>query len=892
MIDYKKTLNMPQTDFEMRANLTTKEPKYRQMWLDKQVYKKLLARNKNNKPFIVHDGPPYANGDLHLGHALNKILKDIVVRYKTMQGFYSPFIAGWDTHGLPIEHKMLAEANLSQKSLSVVELRKRAGEYALKQVQNQKQQFAQLSLLSDLEKIYVTMDKSYEAKQLMLFKKMVMNNLVYKGLKPVYWSPSSQSALAEAEVEYQDVVSPSIYVAFEIVSSDFAKLNKGDFVVIWTTTPWTLIANAGVALGENIEYLKVQVNQQNYVVASELLDKVAQALKWENYEVVESFLGKEVTKVEYKTPILDNIAPVVLGHHVTTESGTGLVHIAPLFGEDDFLIGKKHNLNMIMHIADDGTIEKTNTIFDGLFYEDANKKISEFLGDKMLAFARLKHSYPHDWRTHKPIIFRGTPQWFVSIEKIKEQILEQIDNHVISNSAWGKKRLMNMIENRHDWTISRQRSWGVPITIFYDADKNPVFEEELFDHVIALVEEHGSDVWFKWDTEELLPAKYQNKGFTREMDIMDVWFDSGVSSLAVDIDGFATPYDLYLEGTDQYRGWFNSSIINAVAWNGKTPYLNLVSHGFVVDAKGEKMSKSKGNTISPLQVVTESGADILRLWVANSEYSNDISISKDILKQNSEVYRKLRNTIRFLLANINGYKFNPNTKLSGIHLYINEQLKEVKNKVLQAYDEFKFISVIKLINNYVVELSAFYLSIIKDALYVKKANDKQRLMALHNLYLIAEFLIVALAPILPTTAEEAYSFLDKENKQESVFFEMFFNKEENVNVELLNTFNEFFTLKDQVNVLIEQAIQKQEVKRSNELKVTLPKNLPTFIKELDLKTLLQVGDVEFGDLLEVSKFDSLKCQRCWNHFYAQQMQNDLCHSCAEIVSEMGLTDEK
>ncbi|VEU76522.1 Isoleucine--tRNA ligase [Mycoplasmopsis columboralis] len=892
MIDYKKTLNMPQTDFEMRANLTTKEPKYRQMWLDKQVYKKLLVRNKNNKPFIVHDGPPYANGDLHLGHALNKILKDIVVRYKTMQGFYSPFIAGWDTHGLPIEHKMLAEANLSQKSLSVVELRKRAGEYALKQVQNQKQQFAQLSLLSDLEKIYVTMDKGYEAKQLMLFKKMVMNNLVYKGLKPVYWSPSSQSALAEAEVEYQDVVSPSIYVAFEIVSSDFAKLNKGDFVIIWTTTPWTLIANAGVALGENIEYLKVQVNQQNYVVASELLDKVAQALKWENYEVVESFLGKEVTKVEYKTPILDNIAPVVLGHHVTTESGTGLVHIAPLFGEDDFLIGKKHNLNMIMHIADDGTIEKTNTIFDGLFYEDANKKISEFLGDKMLAFARLKHSYPHDWRTHKPIIFRGTPQWFVSIEKIKEQILEQIDNHVISNSSWGKKRLMNMIENRHDWTISRQRSWGVPITIFYDANKNPVFEEELFDHVIALVEQYGSDVWFKWDTEELLPAKYQNKGFTREMDIMDVWFDSGVSSLAVDIDGFATPYDLYLEGTDQYRGWFNSSIINAVAWNGKTPYLNLVSHGFVVDAKGEKMSKSKGNTISPLQVVTESGADILRLWVANSEYSNDISISKDILKQNSEVYRKLRNTIRFLLANINGYKFNPNTKLSGIHLYINEQLKEVKNKVLQAYDEFKFISVIKLINNYVVELSAFYLSIIKDALYVKKANDEQRLMALHNLYLIAEFLIVALAPILPTTAEEAYSFLDKENKQESVFFEMFFNKEENVNVELLNTFNEFFTLKDQVNVLIEQAIQKQEVKRSNELKVTLPKNLPTFIKELDLKTLLQVGDVEFGDLLEVSKFDSLKCQRCWNHFYAQQMQNDLCHSCAEIVSEMGLTDEK
>ncbi|VEU74460.1 Isoleucine--tRNA ligase [Mycoplasmopsis citelli] len=891
MIDYKKTLNMPKTAFEMRANLTAKEPKYRQKWIDQQVYQKLLKLNKGNTPFIVHDGPPYANGNLHLGHALNKILKDIVVRYKSMSGFYSPFIVGWDTHGLPIEHKMLTDANLNHTELTKGQLRQKAAEYALEQVQIQKEQFKQLSLFSDLEDIYVTLDKSYEAKQLQLFKKMVMDGLVYKGLKPVYWSPSSQSALAEAEVEYQDVVSPSIYVAFEIVASDFDKLNVGDYVIIWTTTPWTLLANAAVALGENIEYVKVLVNNNKYVVASTLLDKVASALKWQNYQVLTSFLGKEITNVKYKTPILGEIAPLVLGHHVGVDIGTGMVHIAPLFGEDDFLIGKKFNLNMIMHISDDGHIENTGTEFDGMFYHDANKPISTFLQDKMLAYAPLKHSYPHDWRTHKPIIFRGTPQWFVSINKIKDQILEQIQTQVTSYPEWGKKRLLNMIENRFDWTISRQRSWGVPITIFYDADKNPVLDEKLFDHVINLVKQHGTDVWFNWTTEQLLPAEYQGKNFTREMDIMDVWFDSGVSSLAVNIDNQETPYDLYLEGSDQYRGWFNSSIINAVAWNGKTPFKNLVSHGFVLDTKGDKMSKSKGNVISPMEVVTQWGADILRLWVANSEYSNDVSISKDILNQNSEIYRKLRNTIRFLLANLQGYVFKENTKLEGIHLYISEQLKDVKNKVISAYDEFKFINVIKLINNYVVELSAFYLSIIKDILYVKKEDDPQRLMVLHNLYQIAEFLIVSLAPILPTTAEEAYEFFEKQNKQTSVFFERFYKKETDVNTQILVQFEELFTLKDQVNVLIEQAIQNQVVKRSNELMVTLSSDVSDFLKNLDLKMLLQVGDIAFGDELKVEKFNSIKCQRCWNHFHLDQVKNDLCLCCDEIIESLGFKNE-
>lgn len=882
MQDYKKTLNMSQTDFDMRANLTTKEPKYRQQWLDLDIYNKLLKRNQNNTPFVVHDGPPYANGDLHLGHALNKILKDIIVRFKSMQGYYSPFVAGWDTHGLPIEHKMLTESNLKQEQISKVELRKQAAKYALEQVAKQKEQFSQLQLLTDLKNIYITLDKKYEARQLKLFKKMVLEGLIYKGLKPVYWSPSSKSALAEAEVEYQDVVSPSIYVSLEVVASEDKHINVGDELIIWTTTPWTLLANAGVAYGENIEYLKVAINGHHYILASALFEDVSAKLNWENPVVISSFLGKDIAKVTYLTPIMKFEAPVVAGHHVTVESGTGLVHMAPLFGEDDYQIGKKHNLEMIMHVSDEGIIENTNTDFDGLFYEDANKAVSQFLGDKMLAFKRIKHSYPHDWRTHKPIIYRGTPQWFVSIDKIKPVILNQIDNHIHSYPAWGLKRLRLMIENRFDWTISRQRSWGVPITIFYDQDKNPVIDEAIFNYVIDLVEQHGSDVWFEWETDQLLPEQYRGKGFTREMDIMDVWFDSGVSSMAVKIPGVEAPYDVYLEGSDQYRGWFNSSIINAVAWNGKTPYKNLISHGFVLDAKGDKMSKSKGNVISPLEVVQKQGADILRLWAANSEYSNDVTISQDILNQNTEIYRKLRNTIRFLLANLSQYHYQE-TKLTGIHAYIFEQLKETQNKVLEAYNEFKFINVVKIINNYVVELSAFYLSIIKDLLYVQEVNYPERLMVLYNLHHIVNFLVKSLAPVLPTTAEEAYSFINKDNKYESIFLEELYKEPVEVNYDLINQFEEFFKLKDQVNILIEQAIKSQEVKRSNELKLTLNTS-SEFLQSLDLKMLLQVGDVEFGDHTQVTKFDSQKCLRCWNHFYPEQMQGDLCINCNNIVS--------
>ncbi|QDY87285.1 isoleucine--tRNA ligase [Mycoplasma anserisalpingitidis] len=884
-MDYKKTLLMPTTKFEMRANLTQKEKNFREKWEKDLIYIKSLDKNKDNEPFIVHDGPPYANGDLHVGHALNKILKDIIVRYKTLSGYYSPFVAGWDTHGLPIEHKMLQEMNISKDELNPLILRKKAAKYALKQVENQKKQFKTLQLFSDLEKIYVTLDKKYESKQLQLFKKMVLDGLVYKHLKPVYWSPSSQSALAEAEVEYADVVSNSIYVAFNVINSDNTKVNANDKLIIWTTTPWTLIANSGVAVGENITYIKVFANDNYYIVAKDLLQNLQELFKWDEIKIITELTSQDLVGVEYLTPITNNNARVVIGHHVTLEAGTGLVHIAPLFGEDDFLIGKTNNLEMIMHISDNGNID-FDCDYDGMFYEDSNEKIIGFLrNNKSLVLSnKIKHSYPHDWRTHKPIIFRGTPQWFVSIDKIRNNILSELKT-VKMYPEWAYKRLSNMIENRGDWTISRQRTWGVPIIIFYDKDKQPVIDEKIFDYVIKLIEDNGSDIWWEKEADDLLPENHRNKRYTKEMDIMDVWFDSGTSNIAADVYGFESPYDVYLEGSDQYRGWFNSSLINSVAYKGKAPYKNLISHGFVLDGKGEKMSKSKGNIISPLDVVNQKGADILRLWAANSEYSNDINISEDILNQNAEVYRKIRNTLRFMISNTNDYKYDKNLKLEGIHEFINEELKVLIKNVNENYNSFKFINVIKEINNYIVNLSSFYLSIVKDLLYVESRDNIERQMVLKNLYEITDFIILALAPILPTTAEEAYSFFNKENKEESIMLERF-EESTTPNYELINKYNEFFELRDQINILIENSIKNGEVKRSNELELSL-KTDSEFIKNLNLKMLLMVGKVSISNETKVSKFYSKKCERCWNHFEREEMYNDeICVRCYDVISSL------
>lgn len=879
--DYKSTLNMPNTEFSMKADLKIKEPYFRKIWKDNDIYEKVLEKNKNSVNFILHDGPPYANGSLHTGHALNKIIKDIIIRYKSINNFYTPYIPGWDTHGLPIENKMLNEMNVDHKKISVIDLRKNAAKYALSQIEIQKKQFLKLQMLSDFEKIYKTLDKSYEVKQLKVFKKMCLEGLIYRGLKPVYWSPSSQSALAEAEVEYQEHRSPSIFVKFPVTKGNEI-VKKNDNLLIWTTTPWTLIANAGIAINNDFDYSLLKYKNENYIIATKLVDSLTKTFEWEDFEIIKNFKGKDILNIEYLSVVNNNICPVISGHHVTLEAGSGLVHIAPLFGEDDFIIGKKNNLNMIMHINDDGTINESGNEYQNIFYEDANKNIGKWLEENnyLVKLKFIKHQYPHDWRTKKPIIFRGTPQWFVSINKIKDRIINSL-KEVKFYSEWGYKRLLTMIQNREDWTISRQRAWGVPIIIFYDENKNVVMKEEIFDYVINLVEKHGTNIWYEKSVDELLPENYRNKNWTKENDIMDVWFDSGTSFLGVDIDGIQPPFDLYFEGSDQYRGWFNSSLINSVAYSNNAPFKELLSHGFVVDEKGRKMSKSLGNGIDPIDIINENGADILRLWAANSEYSNDISISKNIINQTGELYRKFRNTIRFLLSNLYDYKYKK-TELTGINLLIKERLENLKIKVKKFYDDYQFINIVKDINNFVVDLSTFYLSITKDILYVEKPDSKIRREVQFVIYEILDFILISLYPIIPTTCEEAYQFFNKENKKISICLESFYevNKIEQYQEE--EKWKEFFILKNKIYKLIEQSIKSNIIKRSNEAFVTLNTN-SDFIKSLNLKMLLMVGKIEFSNENKVNKFDSLKCQRCWNHFEKKEIKNELCIRCNEVL---------
>lgn len=874
---YKNSLNIFTTDFSMKAELTKKQELFRQFWNEEKIYKKALEKNKKNTSFILHDGPPYANGDIHIGHALNKILKDIIVRYKTLSGFYTPFVPGWDTHGLPIENKVTSEFG----KLSAIELRKQANDFANSQIQNQMKQFKELDLFCDFEHFYQTNDKKYEAKQLKLFKNMVEKGLIYRGLKPVFWSPSSQSALAEAEIEYFEHKSPSIFVAFEVSQSNNF-VSKGDKLIIWTTTPWTLVANSGVAVGADFQYLRFEYEGNFYIVASELFDKLVDLFKWNSAKIVQQFIGKDLVGLNYFQPISKVVCPVVLGHHVTLESGSGLVHMAPLFGEDDFWIGKDNNLEMIMHVNNDGTFNEIAGEFAGLFYEKASEKICEFLTNQnsLIKQSWITHSVAHDWRTNKPVIYRGTPQWFVSVEKLKSGILEAVEQ-VEFPEEWLKKRLFKMISGRKDWIISRQRSWGVPIIIFYDEQGNPILDKpEIFDYVINLVAEHGSNIWFKKEVDELLPTEFRGLNWTKENNILDVWFDSGSSFMAADLQGQKVPYDLYLEGSDQYRGWFNSSLINSYIYYGSAPYKKLLSHGFIVDGNGNKMSKSKGNGVSPLEIISKYGSDILKLWVANSEYFNDVFYSEKILEQNIEVYRKIRNTIRFLINNLVDYKDDDFAR-EGIHAFIANRINLLKNNVIKFYESYRFVRVVKEINNFVVDLSNFYLSITKDSLYADSKDNLNRRAIQKNLYEILNVLAIALAPILPITVEEVYKFINKENKKESIFLEEFF-KSAHFDEKLEEQWNEFFVLKDTVYKLVELAIHSGQIKRSNEAHVEI-ETKSEFIKSLDLQTLLMVGKVTFGSEFKVSQFESSKCQRCWNHF--DNAEGNLCLRCLGFLKD-------
>ncbi|MCY9400743.1 isoleucine--tRNA ligase, partial [Bacillus haynesii] len=658
-MDYKDTLLMPKTDFPMRGNLPNREPEIQGEWEDMDIYSLVQKRTEGRPMFVLHDGPPYANGDIHMGHALNKVLKDFIVRSRSMSGYHAPYVPGWDTHGLPIETALTKNKKVKRKEMTVAEFRKLCEEYAWQQIEGQKTQFKRLGVRGDWENPYVTLKPEFEAQQIKVFGEMAKKGYIYKGKKPVYWSPSSESALAEAEIEYHDKRSPSIYVAFDVKDGK-GVLTNGEKIIIWTTTPWTIPANLGIAVHPELEYSVVAAGGARYVMASALIESVAKAIGFEDHEVVQTVKGKDLEHIVAVHPLYGRDSLVMLGEHVTTDAGTGCVHTAPGHGEDDFIIGQKYGLDVLCPVDEKGHMTSEAPGFEGLFYDQANKPITEQLEEKgaLLKLDFMTHSYPHDWRTKKPTIFRATSQWFASIKDFRDELLDAV-KETKWVPEWGETRLYNMIRDRGDWCISRQRAWGVPIPVFYAENGEPIITNETIDHVSELFREHGSNIWFEKEANELLPEGFTHPGspngkFTKEQDIMDVWFDSGSSHQAVleERDDLVRPADLYLEGSDQYRGWFNSSISTAVAVTGKAPYKGVLSHGFALDGEGRKMSKSLGNVVVPAKIMNQFGADILRLWVASVDYQADVRVSDAILKQVAEVYRKIRNTFRFLHGNI------------------------------------------------------------------------------------------------------------------------------------------------------------------------------------------------------------------------------------------------
>ncbi|EAG7093495.1 isoleucine--tRNA ligase, partial [Listeria monocytogenes] len=680
-MEYKDTLLMPKTDFPMRGNLPNKEPEWQAKWEEEKLYEKIQEKNAERPTYILHDGPPYANGEVHMGHALNKTIKDIIVRYKSMAGFRSPYVPGWDTHGLPIE-TAIAKKGVKRKEMSIAEFRKLCAEYAMKQVDGQRTGFKRLGINGDWENPYITLLPEYEAEQIKVFGEMAKKGYIYKGKKPVYWSPSSESALAEAEIEYQDKTSASIFVAFKVTDGK-GVLDEGTNIVIWTTTPWTIPANMGITVNPDLDYVVIESAGEKYVVAEALLPSLREKLGFEDATVVKTVRGSELDRVVTKHPFYDRDSLVMNGEHATAEAGTGAVHTAPGHGEDDFLIGKKYDLEVLAPLDDRGVFTEEAPGFEGVFYDTANKMVTEKLEEvgALLKMEFITHSYPHDWRTKKPVIFRATAQWFASIDAFRDDLLAAVKG-VNWTPAWGETRLFNMVRDRGDWVISRQRAWGVPLPIFYAENGEAIITDETINHISELFREHGSNVWFERDVKDLLPAGFTHPGspngeFTKETDIMDVWFDSGSSHQAVlnARPELSRPADLYMEGSDQYRGWFNSSLTTAVAITGEAPYRNVLSHGFALDGEGRKMSKSLGNTLLPGKVIKQLGADIVRLWVASVDYQADVRVSDEILKQVSEVYRKIRNTMRFLLGNIND--FNPTTNTVSY-----ENLREVDKYML------------------------------------------------------------------------------------------------------------------------------------------------------------------------------------------------------------------
>lgn len=874
-MDYKETLNMPKTDFEMKGNLNKKDPLFIKSWAEKEIYNELSSRN--SLEFILHDGPPYANGDIHAGHALNKILKDILIRNEALNNKKIFWELGWDTHGLPIELKV-QQSGIKLSEVGRKKYLEECEKYALSQVEKQQSQFKKLALLTDFKKKYLTLDSNFIFNQLTVFNKMLNKKLVYQDLKPVYWSWSSETALAEAEIEYKNVVDDSIFVEFKHENLDFS-------FVIWTTTPWTLTGNVAIAFGKDIDYSIVECENKKLILATKLIDNLSKTIKKEIKIIKRIDIKKYIGQCAIN-PINNRKSRLVWGHHVTIEGGTGLVHIAGGHGNDDFLIVKENNLELIVVLNDKGIMINSKE-FNDFFYLKANKLIIEKLEKLNCLLFKIKfsHSVPIDWRTKKPIVYRATKQWFVSINKIKSDLFSEIKK-INWFPKWGEKKLIDMTQNRSDWCISRQRVWGVPIPIIYDENNEVIFDNELQENIANLIKNKGIFAWYDAKIEDVLPKKIKySKGMKKETDILDVWFDSGTSYETLN-NKIA---DVYLEGNDQYRGWFNSSLINSYVSKNRAPYKNVITHGFTIDEKGNKMSKSIGNTIDPLKIIDKYGVDILRMWVASSDYQDNIRISNEIIKYVSNDYRKIRNTIKFLIGNL--YDFSEgdfDIKKMSLTLISKSILDDIRisfEKISIKYSEYNFSQVVKILLNQLNSGSIKYiLDYYKEIGYTTLKNDYRRRELQYVLNNVLKFILFSIAPIIPVTVEEAWEKIDKKN---TLFFEQTYPTFDKFSE---GNFKDFSKIKDMVNKSLEKLRENKIISKSNEATIDLflTKDFEIWKNELNNKNLFvaKLNIIIADELMVVSKkFNGIKCARCWNYFHENEMNGDICKDNCKMVIE-------
>ena len=918
--DYGKTLNLPKTDFPMRASLPEREPEVEKEIFENDLYEKILKKNEGHEHFVLHDGPPYANGEIHIGHALNKILKDTIVRYKALKGFYTPYIPGFDTHGMPTEKKAIEKLGLDRDKIPVSHFRNTCLEFTKNYKDKQIEGFKRLGVLGDWKNPYITYDPSLEARQIGVFFDMYKKGYMYKGLKPVYWCTDCETALAEAEIEYKDVDTMSIYVKFEVKEAQGKFDEKNTYFVIWTTTPWTLPGNVGITIGGEFEYSIVKTDTEKLIIATELVDKVMSEAGIEKYETIKTIPGVELEGVICKHPFLDRESRVVLGSDdtivVDLGTGTGAVHTAPGYGKEDYLCGIKNGLEVVVTVDGKGFQTEGAGIFEGLKYDESNNKIIEWLEENkyLLHKQKLNHSYPHCWRCKNPIIFRATEQWFCSVDKFKEKAVEE-SQKVEWIPGWGAERIANMIRERADWCISRQRTWGVPIPIFYckNCGKEYVTDKSI-EKLKEIFKGKGSNAWWDLTTQELMPdnPKCEKCGcteFVKEKDIMDVWFDSGSTHQSVLVDrGLDYPADLYLEGADQYRGWFQSSLLTSVATNGIAPFKQVLTHGWTVDGEGKKMSKSLGNGIGPQEVIKEYGADILRLWVLSSDYQSDVSLSKDILKQITEVYRKIRNTARYILGNTSDFDPSKNQvkyeELEEIDKYALLKLNDLIKECTESYDRYDFHQAYQAINIFcVTDMSSFYLDIIKDRLYSLKADSKERRSAQTTMYIILNSLVRILAPLTSFTAEEIWKYMPKtdDTNVESVMLTDYPTvNEQYENNELREKWKQIVQIKEIVSKKLEEARAKKIIGHSLNAKVVLyaEDNLYSFIKN-NLKLLQSVFIISGLEVqknkqsnglkldVKIEQAEGKKCERCW--MYSTTVGEDkehptICNRCSKVLN--------